>query len=55
MVFDIESLGLKPGRGTAVYQAKTVIRRSEFGLNALEHVISDEIEITVAMNTGSAE
>ena len=55
VVFDIESLGLKPGRGTAVYQAKTVIRRSEFGLNALEHVISDEIEITVAMNTGSAE
>lgn len=55
VVFDIESLDLKPGRGAAVYQAKTVIRRSEFGLNALEHVISDEIEITVAMNTGSAD
>jgi len=55
VVFDIESLDLKPGRGAAVYTAKTVIRRSEFGLNAMEHVISDEIEITVAMNNGSAD
>lgn len=55
VVFEIEALNPKPGHRTAVYQAKTVIRRSEFGLHALENVISDEIEITVAMNTGSAD
>jgi polyisoprenoid-binding protein YceI len=55
VVFEIESLNRKPGNGAAVYQAKTVIRRSDFGLNALENVIGDEIEITVAMNTGSAD
>lgn len=55
VVFEIKSLDTKPGHDAAVYQAKTVIRRSEFGLNALENVISDEIEITVAMNTGSAD
>jgi polyisoprenoid-binding protein YceI len=55
VVFDIESVNPTPGHRTAVYQAKTVIRRSEFGLNAMEHVISDEVEIMVAMKTGSAD
>lgn len=55
VVFEIESLSPKPDRRAAAYQAKTVIRRSEFGLNAMEQVISDEVEIIVAMKTGSAE
>ncbi len=55
VVFEIESTNLKPGRRAAAYQAKTVIRRSEFGLNAMENVVSDEVEIIVAMNPGSAD
>lgn len=55
VVFDVEPIRLQPGHSPAVYQAKTVIRRSEFGLNAMKNVISDEVEITVAMNAGSAQ
>jgi polyisoprenoid-binding protein YceI len=55
VVFDIEPINPKSGQGAAAYQAKTVIRRSEFGLNAMEHVISDEVEIVVAINNGSAD
>jgi polyisoprenoid-binding protein YceI len=55
VVFDVEPIRLQPGESPAAYQAKTVIRRSEFGLNAMKNVISDEVEITVAMNTGPAQ
>jgi polyisoprenoid-binding protein YceI len=55
VVFDFESVSAKPNNSADVYQARTVIRRSEFGLNAMEHLISDEVEITVAMQAGSVD
>ena len=55
VVFEFESVGAKPNNGADIYQAKTLIRRSEFGLNAMEHLISDEVEITVAMQAGSVD
>lgn len=55
VVFEFESPGRKPANDSGVYEARTVIRRSEFGLNAMEHLISDEVEIIVAMQTGSAD
>jgi polyisoprenoid-binding protein YceI len=55
VVFEFESVSAKPNNGADIYQAKTVIRRSEFGLNAMEHLISDEVEITVAMQAASVD
>ena len=43
-----ELIGGKDGEGAAV-------RRSEFGLNTLQHVVSDEVEIIVAMNADAGE
>ena len=36
--------------GAGGYQATATIRRSEFGLHSLQHIVSDEVEIIVAMN-----
>jgi hypothetical protein len=47
--------GLPRAQAAAAYPAKTVIRRSEFGFNAMEHIISDEVEVIVAMETGPAD
>jgi polyisoprenoid-binding protein YceI len=55
VVFEFESIGAKPDNSADIYQARTVIRRSEFGLNAMEHLISDEVEITVAMQAASVD
>ena len=55
VVFEFESVGAKPDNSADIYQARTVIRRSEFGLNAMEHLISDEVEITVAMQAASVD
>lgn len=55
VVFEFESVSAKPDSSADIYRAKTVIRRSEFGLNAMEHLISDKVEITVAMQAGSVD
>jgi polyisoprenoid-binding protein YceI len=55
VVFLIEPDTDKTGDGAAVYRAHTVIRRSDFGLHAMPRLVSDEVEITVAMNAGSAD
>jgi polyisoprenoid-binding protein YceI len=41
--------------GPGVYRAKTVIRRSDFGLDAMQHLVSDKVEVIVAMQAASAE
>ncbi|UCE77632.1 MAG: YceI family protein [Gammaproteobacteria bacterium] len=55
VVFEFDSVGAKSDSSAAIYQARTVIRRSEFGLNAMEHLISDEVEIIVAMQSGATD
>ena len=55
VVFEFELVSAKPDNSADIYQARTVIRRSEFGLNAVEHLISDEVEITVAMHAASVD
>jgi polyisoprenoid-binding protein YceI len=55
VVFAFEPVASTEDSDQGLYRAKTVIRRSEFGLDALRHVISDEVEITVAMQTASSE
>ncbi len=55
VVFEFESVSAQPDDGAGSYQARTVIRRSEFGLNAMQHLISDEVEIIVAMQAGSVD
>ena len=35
--------------GVSSYRAKARIKRSEFGLNALKHIVSDDVEIIVAL------
>lgn len=55
VVFEFESVGAKSNNSADIYLAKTVIRRSEFGLDTMEHLISDEVEITVAMQAGSVD
>jgi polyisoprenoid-binding protein YceI len=55
VVFEFEPVSAKPDSGAAIYRARTVIRRSEFGLNAMEHLISDEVEIIVAMQSGATD
>ncbi len=55
VIFEFDSPTARRANSAVIYQAKTVIRRSEFGLNAMEHLISDEVEIIVAMQPGSAD
>lgn len=55
VVFEFDSVSAKSDSSAAIYQARTVIRRSEFGLNAMEHLISDEVEIIVAMQSGATD
>lgn len=55
VVFEFDSVSAKSDSSAAIYQARTVIRRSEFGLNAMKHLISDEVEIIVAMQSGATD
>lgn len=55
VVFEFEPGDVKPYKGADVYQARTVIRRSAFGLSAMERLVSDKVEIIVAMKFGSGE
>ena len=55
VVFEFESVDTSLDNPGATYHARTVIRRSEFGLNAMQHLISDEVEIIVAMHAGSVD
>ena len=55
VVFEFESTGTETDDSADVYRARTTIRRSEFGLNAMEHLISDEVEITVAMQATAGD
>lgn len=50
VAFDVEPAGSDNVYSSNRYQARTVIKRSEFGLNSLRHIVSDEVEITVAMH-----
>ena len=43
------------GGSSGGYQATATIRRSDFGLNTLQHIVSDEVEIIVAMNTDAGD
>jgi polyisoprenoid-binding protein YceI len=49
VVFHVEPVGSAQGMNTISYQAKVTIRRSDFGLVSLRPVVSDEVEIIVAM------
>jgi polyisoprenoid-binding protein YceI len=51
VVFHVEPVGSVQGTSTISYQAKVTIKRSDFGLLALRPIVSDEVEITVAMQT----
>jgi polyisoprenoid-binding protein YceI len=55
VVFEFEPVDAVQADDTGPYRAKAVIRRSEFGLDAMQHVISDEVEIIVAMRDGGAD
>ena len=55
VVFEFEPVSAAPDSRAGIYQARTVIRRSEFGLNAMQHLIGDEVEIIVAMQTDAAD
>lgn len=52
VIFEVQPRGSVDGENAGGYQATTIIRRSEFGLTTLKHIVSDEVEIIVAMNTG---
>ncbi len=45
VVFDI--IEIQEDNGINSYLAKAQIKRSEFGLNALKHIVSDDVEIIV--------
>lgn len=49
VVFHVEPVGSVQGTSTISCQAKVTIKRSDFGLLALRPIVSDEVEITVAM------
>ena len=53
VTFKVEPLSHEEGSASGGYQATATIRRSEFGLTTLQHIVSDEVEIIVAMNTGT--
>ena len=55
VVFEFESVDSSLDNPGATYHARAIIRRSEFGLDAMEHLVSDEVEIIVAMKPGSAD
>jgi polyisoprenoid-binding protein YceI len=55
VIFEFESVSAKAGNSADIYRGKAVIRRSEFGLNAMGHLISDEVEIIVAMKPDSTD
>jgi len=47
VVFDIEPM--QTAGGIQSYRAKTIIKRSDFGLISLKNIVSDQIEIIVVM------
>ncbi len=52
VVFDLRAQGAHRSGQAQGYRATATIRRSEFGLDALKHIVADEVEITVAMQAG---
>jgi len=55
VVFEVQAVSVPESGSAGGYQATATIRRSEFGLNTLQHIVSDEVEIIVAMNTDAGE
>ncbi len=53
VVFRVEPVASEDGGGAESYLATAVIRRSDFGLHSLQHVVGDEVEIVVAMGSGA--
>jgi len=53
VIFKVKTLSPPDGGRSGTYQATATIQRSDFGLNTLQHVVSDEVEIIVAMNAGT--
>lgn len=53
IIFEVQPIRSAELQGIRGYQATAVIRRSEFGLTNLKHIVSDEVEIIVAMNAGA--
>ena len=53
VTFEVQALSPAENGGSGGYQATATIRRSQFGLNTLRHIVSDEVEIIVAMNPGA--
>ena len=51
VVFNVEPVGSAQGMDTISYQAKVTIKRSDFGLLSLRSIVSDEVEIIVAMQS----
>ena len=51
VAFNVQAVSVVGSGSGGAYQATATIRRSEFGLNRLQHIVSDEVEIIVAMNT----
>jgi polyisoprenoid-binding protein YceI len=52
VTFRVEALRPEETGGSGGYQATAIIRRSDFGLNTLKHLVGDEVEIIVAMHPG---
>jgi polyisoprenoid-binding protein YceI len=55
VVFKVQAVSVPEGGSAGRYQATAIIRRSEFGLKSLQHIVSDKVEIIVAMNTDSGD
>jgi polyisoprenoid-binding protein YceI len=51
VVFDVESADSDKEFDTSSFQAKVKIKRSDYGLNAMRPIVSDEVEIIVAMQS----
>ena len=51
VVFDVESASSGNELDARGFQAKVTIKRSDFGLNSMRPIVSDEVEIIVAMQS----
>jgi len=55
VVFQVQAVDVADSGGAGRYQATATIRRSDFGMNTLQHIVSDKVEIIVAMNTDAGK
>ena len=55
VVFQVQVVGVPDSGSAGAYQATATIRRSGFGMKRLQHIVSDKVEIIVAMNTDAGE